>query len=95
MSAESSLLDPNARLRMPELRKYIPLSEQRIRQLVAMGKLAPPERIGMRAVAWKVGDVQAFLARLAREDAERRAGLLRKRGPAPKSLSVRRAASAQ
>lgn len=89
MSADPSLLDPDARLRLPELRRYIPLSEQRIRQLVALGKLAPPERIGMRAVAWRVSAVRDYLDHLAREDAERRAGLLRKRGPLPKVTLAR------
>lgn len=81
--------DPNQVMRMPELRLAIPLSETRLRQLIALGKFPRPIKLGARAVGWRAGDVQQYLDHLAREDAQRRAGLLHKRGPAPKVTMTR------
>ncbi|MEJ8850449.1 helix-turn-helix transcriptional regulator [Variovorax rhizosphaerae] len=86
--------DPDQVMRMPELRQAIPLSETRLRQLITLGKFPRPVRLGARAVGWRAGDVRAYLEGLAKEDAERRAGLSKKRGPAPKSLTTQRATPA-
>lgn len=80
-------LDPSRDrlLRMKDLQQVLPLSSSRLYQLVAAGRLAPPVRIGLNAVAWKASDVRAYLDLLTAEQVGRQAGVLNRRGPLPKA----------
>ena len=64
MSKESN--PPNSApvyVRLPRvLRDYIPVAKSTLYQGVAEGRYPAPHRIGKRAVAWRVADLERYLA---------------------------------
>ena len=49
-------------LRRPEVERLTGFSKASIYRLMAAGEFPTPIRLGVRAVAWRVGDVEAWLA---------------------------------
>ena len=82
---------PNgARLvRLHEILSYhLPLSRSRFYELIAAGDLPPGTPIGPTAVAWRVDDIRAYLARCQASLDARQQGAKLRRGPPP-TASVR------
>lgn len=48
-------------LRLPEVRKRTGLSKSTIYNLIKMGELNPPIRLGTRAVGWLESDITHFI----------------------------------
>ena len=49
-------------VRRPEVERMTGLSRASIYRLMAAGEFPTPIRIGARAIGWRVGDIEAWLA---------------------------------
>ena len=55
-------MEPRRVLRCREVQETLGVSKSTVYRLVASGALAKPLRIGERAVAWLLADIEEFLA---------------------------------
>ncbi|MEX3316651.1 helix-turn-helix transcriptional regulator [Sulfitobacter sp. PS-8MA] len=53
---------PSSVLRLPEVRERVGLSKSSIYAFIAAEQFPKPIRIGARAVAWRLSDIEAWLA---------------------------------
>jgi prophage regulatory protein len=53
---------PSSVLRLPEVRARVGLSKSSIYAFIAADQFPKPIRIGARAVAWRLSDIEAWLA---------------------------------
>lgn len=82
-------------LRLPAVRRMVPLSVNRIYALMTTGQFPRPRPIGSRAVAWSRREIDAWLRGVAVERECRNAGLKTgKRGPLPRAATARNAVTA-
>ncbi|MDM0083154.1 AlpA family phage regulatory protein [Variovorax sp. J31P179] len=65
------------------LSHYLPLSRSRFYELIAAGDLPPGIPIGPAAVAWRLDDIRAYLARCQASLNARQQGTKLRRGPPP------------
>jgi prophage regulatory protein len=61
MQTVASALPAEGFVRLPQLLKVIPLSTSSLYRHVRAGKFPAPKKIGLRAVAWDVRAVRAYL----------------------------------
>ncbi|MBO9437470.1 AlpA family phage regulatory protein [Sulfitobacter sp. KE29] len=59
---------PSSVLRLPEVRARVGLSKSSIYAFIATGQFPKPIRIGARAVAWRLADIEAWLASKSEKD---------------------------
>ncbi|WAS04907.1 AlpA family phage regulatory protein [Gloeomargaritales cyanobacterium VI4D9] len=55
---------PEKLLKINELVEYVGLSRSSVYRLASLNRFPKPVRIGIRAVAWKSSDINAWLSRL-------------------------------
>jgi prophage regulatory protein len=60
--------DPDQLLRCDTLEQMLGISQGYIYKLIALGKFPKAVRIGARAVAWRAGDIQAYIRGLSTDD---------------------------
>jgi prophage regulatory protein len=56
-------MEPQRRfIRLPEVRRLVPLSRSRIYELVAAHRFPAPYKLSQRASAWDAAEIQQWLA---------------------------------
>lgn len=63
-------MSPDVLLRLPQVRERCGLSRSEIYRRIRTREFPSPVRIGLRAVAWKSGAVESWIAARAPKDVE-------------------------
>lgn len=66
-----TLVDDDLLLRWPEIAKLTKLSRSTVDRLEKLGRFPKRVNIGTRAIAWKRGDIESWLAKLGAQSAAR------------------------